>query len=271
MLTTIPRELRENLARTRGYLRRDELPRALETLSAALRQSAGMQLLRPARAEWEIHVTDVLNELARHPGMQPLLDPEGSGAPRPLPYQKNKEGLLASVLEGLGKILQDAAAQRQRAAQDTEEQRKRELMDTGVLRLTEGELSRGRAFLKRAAAEFGHQPGVYLEVGQRLAAHGQFIDAAEIFEKSMEVFPREAEAYAGAVDAYTRALEFAKAEAAYVRILRQFGGHPRTYGKMAQMYLAWQKRAKAEEFALRALQADPEQAEALVVMRRLHH
>ena len=38
MLTTPPKELRENIARANGYLRRDELPRSLMAMATAMRQ-----------------------------------------------------------------------------------------------------------------------------------------------------------------------------------------------------------------------------------------
>ena len=42
MLTTAPKEIRENIARAMGYLRRDEVERALVTMSEALRICAGL-------------------------------------------------------------------------------------------------------------------------------------------------------------------------------------------------------------------------------------
>ena len=52
-------------------------------------------------------------------------------------------------------------------------------------------------------------------------------------------------------------------------MLRTFGGHASTFGKMSKMYLAWRKKQAAEDNALRALQTDPEQADALEVMAAL--
>ena len=54
----------------------------------------------------------------------------------------------------------------------------------------------------------------------------------------------------------------------YRAVLRTFGGHPSAFGKMAKMYLEWHKK-QAEEAALRALQSDPDQPDALEVMAAL--
>ena len=85
----------------------------------------------------------------------------------------------------------------------------------------------------------------------------------------MQAQPREAAAYTGAVAVWLKLREFEKAENVYKAILRTFGGHPSTFGKMAKMYLEWHRRAQAEDTALRALQADPQQADALEVMAEL--
>ena len=76
-----------------------------------------------------------------------------------------------------------------------------------------------------------------------------------MYEEAMQAQPREAAAYTGAVAAWLKLREFEKAENIYKAILRTFGGHPSTFGKMAKMYLEWH-----------ALQADPRQADALEVM-----
>ena len=85
----------------------------------------------------------------------------------------------------------------------------------------------------------------------------------------MTIQPREASAYTGAVAAWMELREYEKAEAVYQAVLRTFGGHASTFGKMSKLYLAWRKKQAAEDNALRALQTDPEQADALEVMAAL--
>ena len=48
MLNVAPKEMRENIARANGYLRRNEVPRAMQAMSTALRQFAGVKLMRAA-------------------------------------------------------------------------------------------------------------------------------------------------------------------------------------------------------------------------------
>lgn len=269
MLKVAPKELRENIARANGYLRRNEVTRALGAMSAALRQYAGVQLMRGPRAEMDIQICEFLNALTHHQAMQSLLDPTRSGKPRSIPYQQGKEAAIATVLEGLAKIMVNEAEEKVRREAEARLERKKSLIKTGIQLLNEGQSAKGRAFLKRVAEEFSDEEGIRVQLGQIFAAAGQLVEAAEMYEESMEHEPRASAAYTGAVAAWTELREYERAENVYKAILRTFGGHPNTFGKMAKMYWDWRKRDKAEELAIRALQGDPSQPEANEVMQAL--
>lgn len=269
MLKVAPKELRENIARANGYLRRGEVPRALRAMGSALRQFAGIQLMRGPRAELDIQISEFLNALVHHQTMQPLLDPAHNGKPRPIRYQQGKEAALATVLEGLAKIItSEAEAEIKRNAEERLE-RKKTLIETGTRLLKEGQPAKGRAFLKRVAEEFSEDPGIRVQLGKIFIAEGRLVEAAEMYEESIQHQPREVAAYTGAVAAWLELREYEKAEKIFQAILRTFGGHPNTFGKMAKMYWDWRKRDKAEELAIRALQGDARQKEALEVLDAL--
>ncbi|MEG2172140.1 MAG: hypothetical protein RRY29_02630 [Desulfovibrionaceae bacterium] len=269
IMNAAPKEVRENIARAKGYLRRNEIPRALKTMSSAIRGFADVTLPKASHAELVMQCTVFLSELNRHPYMQRVLDPECTGKPRYLAFQYGKAKILATVLEALSKMLINAAAQNHRATQEAQQHRKVELIETGKARFQSGEIASARSFLKRAAAEFGQEVGTLLEIGHLFNDMKQFQDAAEIFESALAAFPKEAEAYAEAIEANTTALEFAKAEKIYFKIFRQFGGHPKTYGRLAKLYLVWNKNQQADEFARQALQLDSQQTESLEVLSTL--
>lgn len=269
MLKVAPKELRENIARANGYLRRNEVARALSTMGSALRQFAGVQMMRAARAELDIQISEFLNALIHHQAMQPLLDPQNSGHPKPIRYQQGKEGALATVLEGLAKIMNAEAEAEIRRANEERTERKKTLIETGTRLLAEGQLAKGRAFLKRVAEEFSSDPGIRVQLAKIFLAAGRQMEAAEMYEESMEFEPREAQAYSGAVNVWLELREYERAEKVFQAILRTFGGHPNTFGKMAKMYWDWHKRDKAEELAIRALQGNRSQPEATQVMEAL--
>lgn len=266
MLNVAPKDLRENIARANGYLRRNEVPRALQAMVSALRQFAGVHLMRGPRAELDIQISEFLSSLVHHQTMQPLLDPAGTGKPKHIPYQPGKEAALATVLDGLAKIITSEAEAEIRKRTEERLARKKMLIETGTALLSEGQLAKGRAFLKRVAEEFSEDAGIRAQLGKIFASAGQIMEAAEMYEESIEAEPREVAGYTGAVNSWLELREYEKAEKVFMAILRTFGGHPNTFGKMAKMYWDWRKRDKAEEFALRALQGNPSQPEAKEVL-----
>ena len=269
MLTTAPKDIRENVARALGYLRKDELERSLLVMCEALRRMAEVKMLRTARAELDNQVNDFLSTLVHHPCMQPLLDPARTGNPKNIPFQQGKEAALATVMDGLAKILQKESENCVQAEATARRARKKHLIDTGLQFIREGQTAKGRAFLKRVIEEFRQEDGIRVQVAQIFAAAGLHQEAAETYEEAIAKQQRDPAAYTGAVASWMELLEYEKAEAVYRAVLRTFGGHPSTYGKMAKLYLVWHKRQKAEEMALRALHDDPEQADALEVMDAL--
>lgn len=269
MLNVAPKELRENIARANGYLRRNEVPRALQAMSLALRQFASVHLMRGPRAELDIQISEFLTSLVHHSAMQPLLDPGHSGKPKPIRYQPGKEVALATVLEGLAKIMASEAEAEIRRVTEERLERKKTLIETGTQLLREGQLAKGRAFIKRVAEEFSDDAGIRVQLAKIFTASNQLVEAAEMYEESMEKEPREVAAYTGAVTTWLELREYERAEKVFQAILRTFGGHPNTYGKMAKMYWDWRKRDKAEELAIRALQGNPAQPEAKEVMEAL--
>lgn len=269
MLNVAPKDLRENIARANGYLRRNEVARALKTMGSALRQFAGINLMRGPRAELDIQISEFLDSLVRHQSMQPLLDPGGMGKPKPIRYQQGKETALATVLEGLARIMESEAEAEIKRATEERLERKKMLIETGTKLLAEGQLAKGRAFLKRVAEEFSADQGIRVQVAKIFQASGSLVDAGEMYEESMEHDPRDSSAYTGAVGIWLELREYERAEKVFMAILRTFGGHPNTYGKMAKMYLDWHKKDKAEDMAIRALQGNKSQPEAVAVMAAL--
>lgn len=270
MLKVAPKEMRENIARANGYLRRNEVARSLKTMGAALRQFRGVQIMRAARAELDIQISDFLTALMHHQSMQPLLDPNNTGKPKTIRYQQGKEDALATVLEGLARIMTSEAEAEIKRSQEEKLERKKTLIETGSKFLREGQLAKGRAFLKRVAEEFSGDAGIRIQLAKIFLAFERQQEAAEMYEDSIEHEPREVAGYTGAISTWLEMREYERAEKVFQAVLRTFGGHPNTYGKMAKMYWDWHKRDKAEDMAIRALQGNRQQPDALEVMASLN-
>lgn len=261
----IPKEIREDFARAKGYLRRSEVVRAMETMGRNLRSFTNNPALKNHSNAISALMYEFLNDLTFHPKMKCLLDPSGTGSPHKLIYTKGKEIPLATVLEGLARILREAEEAENANALNAKNNRFQTLIDAGEAHFKEGDVNKGNAYFNRAAAEFGKKEGVCIDLARRLTALEQHNIAAEIYILSIEQFPKNNVAYTEGIEAYIKSKEYAKAEEIYLKILKQFGGHANTYGHMAKLYLTWGKKYDASDFVLRALQLDATQADALEV------
>ena len=269
MQAVIPKDLRDNLTRCVGYVRRDELARALASLGMALRQFSQERLSLVTRRQVERLIRQSLQTLADHPRVQMLLGGTGVGQAVTIPYTPGRESALVTVLDGLGRMLGDESAEALRRQTIERLERKKKLMAEGLQCLQQGKLRTGCAFLQRVAAEFGDEDGIRVRLAEVMTKAGQYREAALMYESAMLASPRDPKGYTGAVDCWLQERDFARAEACYQAILRTFGGHPATFGRMASMYLAWGKKDRAEDMAREALKADPEQAEAIATLAAL--
>lgn len=269
MTSSAPKPVRENIARAKAYLRRDDLPRSMAAMAAALRELKGTRLIGQARFETEVNVQEYVTELNRHQCIRSFFESQGVLTTPFVSYAKGHEDDLAERLESIGIGLEKDEATR--AAKDVAKvaQRKETLLRSGQEKLDAGDAPRGRSFLKRAADEFGHEAGVLTDIGQRLQRAGLLFEAAEMFENAIAAFPKDGHAHAGAVAAYMGLQEYPKAEVAYIRALKQFGNHPKTLINMARMYLAWHKRDDAWTHIQRALQLAPQDAEAIALLAEI--
>lgn len=268
-MTVLPKEIRENIARAKGYLRRNEVMRAMEAMASNLRLYTGTPSLKQHSFNISILVQDFIQDLRFHPRMKCLLDPRNTGTPSKLAYKSNKEIALAVVLEGLAKLLQQVIDAENDQSKDISKNRLQSLIATGEAYFQEGDITRGRAYFGRAASEFGKNEGVYIDLARRLVKLEQYRNAAALYELAIEKNPKNSTLYVEGIDSYLKVVEYEKAEGIFLKILKQFGGHAKTYGRMAKLYLDWNKKAKADDYANRALQLDKEQVEALEVRSKV--
>ncbi len=269
MTSAAPKPVRENIARAKAYLRRDDLPRSMAAMATALRELKGTRLIGQARFETEVNIHEYVTELNRHQAVRRFFEAQGVLSTPFVTYAKGAESELAERLESIraGFEKDVAAHAAQHAAKVAH--RKETLLRSGQEKLDAGDAPRGRSFLKRAADEFGHEAGVLTDIGQRLQRAGLLFEAAEMFENAIAAFPKDGHAHAGVVAAYMGLQEYPKAEMAYTRALKQFGTHPRTLVNMARMYLAWRKRDEAWTHIQRALQLAPGDAEAKALLAEI--
>jgi pentatricopeptide repeat protein len=259
---TVPTAVSQNIARAKSLLQRHELPRALDCLISALENFVPGSLIRKARSEVEINLRQCVADINLDPKVHSLLT-ELTHSPDPhIPYTPGEEAALLTVLGVLRKALENMEHASKEGAQQALLQRKADLLEKAKSLLAQGEGVKAKIELRKLATEYGEEHGILTQIGNMLAQANMPADAAEFLELAIEAFPKDGPVYSTLVDCYTGIGEYEKAEAVYLKVLKQFGAHPRTLTNLAKVYKRLNKRQKAADAAQRALTMDPGNAEA---------
>lgn len=258
--------VRENIARAKGYLRRDELVRALTMTADVLDMYSRIKVMGTIRFEIEVNLDEVLTDLCRHTTILPML-PVANGKPFMLRYVRGKESILSGAIRRIAEVLEKQKKEAAEEAVKKAERHKHELLQRGQALLDSGDTPKARAFLRRVAEEYGKEKGIYLDLAGRYRKARLPMEAAEMYEMNIEHFPKESAGWSGAIDMYLEMNDFEAVEKLYMRVLQQFGPHPRTLCNIAKFYLRWRRKSQAAEYAIRALQGDPNLTEAREVLR----
>jgi len=266
MQMTAPQAVSQNIARAKSLIQRHELTRALECLLSALDNFDPGSLIGKARFEVEVNIRQCVTEINLNPKIHNLLTELAHSSKASIPYTPGDEATLRTVLTVLRKALDHMEQAEKQGAQQAIKQRKADLLASGKSLLAAGEGVKAKVELRKLAEEFGKEPGVLAEIGNMFVQAHLGHDGAEFLEMSIEAFPKEAKVYATLVACYMEGKEYEKAEAVYLKVLKNLGTHPRTLVNLANVYKLLGKRQKASEAAQRALTMDPNNAEARAIV-----
>ena len=257
-----PPAVTQNIARAKSLIKRHELSRALDCLIIALENFTPGNLVGKARYEVEINIQQCVADINLCPKVRKLLAELVNSPKSDIPYKPGGEMALLTVLGVLRKALENIEQAEKQCTQHALTQRKAELLANGQSLLAGGEGVKARCELRKLATEFGQEPGILAQIGSMFVDANLPADAAEFLELAVEAFPKDGKSYGTLVDCYMGMREYEKAEAVYLKALKQFGQHPRTLINLAKVYKLLNKRQKAAEAAQRALTLDPGNAEA---------
>lgn len=259
------REIRENVSRAKGYLRRDDLERAIGCAKDALMQKGKAGTLGLGRSEVDLMFVELCDEINRHPKVVALLESIGVRGGVLLRYAAGNETLLIKKLTALQIKMEDLASKAQQRVEAKRTAQKAEWLAAGQALLREKNFPKAKVYLRRVVETFGDEAGLAREVGQLFAEAGLHNEAVEMFVVAMEKAPTDGEAWRLAINTYDTLGEFQKAETLYLDAVRAFGAHPMTYLNIAKFYYKWHKRDNAFEYAERALALDPNLPEAIEI------
>ncbi|SNS02382.1 Tetratricopeptide repeat-containing protein [Humidesulfovibrio mexicanus] len=245
-----PKNVREHIARSKFYLQRKDVLRSLRALSQALNMLAGSQIFGRERIEISILMEEAVRLLCEHDVVKRAL-------PGGLSYKKGQERELAAGLTRMADALEALLGKAQ-----LEERRKRlveldELVLGGQAELDNKQPLEARKFFRRAMDSFGDEPGLLVDLGNRLMLAGLALEATEYFQKSIEIAPTDPRAYTLLAQCLEALGEGAKAEEVIKASLRRFGPDEGLLVRLAQSALKRKSWKEALASAQAALELNP--------------
>jgi tetratricopeptide (TPR) repeat protein len=251
-----PKNVREQIARSKFYLQRKDVLRSLRVLAQGLDLLAGSQIFGRERIEISILMEEAVRLLGEYEAIK-------RAVPAGLSYKKGQERELSASLTRMADVLERLLGKAQ-----VEERRKRmaeldELVLAGQAELEKKQPLEARKFFRRAMETFGDEPGLLVDLGNRLMLAGLVSEAMEYFQKSIEVAPADIRAYMFYIQRLEALGEGQKAEEVIKATLRRFGPNEDLYVRLAKAALQRRIWKEALLNAQAALDINPTGREAL--------
>lgn len=250
-----PKNVREHIARSKFYLQRGDVLRSLRVMATALELLAGAQIFGRERIEIGILLEDAVRLLGEQETLRRAM-------PGGISYKKGQERELAAGLTRMADALETVLGKAR-----LEERRKRlaeldELVLSGQAELDRKEPLEARKFFRRAQELYGDEPGLLVDLGNRLMLAGILPEAMEYFQKSIDATQGDCRAFIFLAQCLDAQGEGAKAEEMVKTALRRFGPSEPLHLRLAKGALERKAWDEALTNARAALDLNPASRDA---------
>lgn len=254
-MDTSPKNVREHIARSKFFLQRKEILKCLKSLALALELLASGQIFGRERIEIDSLMDEAVRLLMEQDALRRVF-------PNGLSYRKGQERDLAATLNRVAQALEsvlDKARIEERRARLAELD---ELMLGGQAELDQQHPAEARRLFRRAAELCGDEPGLYMDIGNRLMLAGLVAEAVEYLQKSIEAAPTDMRAYGALAQCHDALGEGEKAEDVVRTALRRFGPIEALNLRLAKNALEHRKWDEALANVREVLKLSPQNQEA---------
>lgn len=250
-----PKNVREHIARSKFYLQRKDVLRSLRALAQGLELLAGSQIFGRERIEISI----LMEEAVRLMGEQEAIK---RAVPSGLSYKKGQERELSASLTRMADVLEtllgkaEVDARRKRLAELDE------LVLAGQAELDKKQPLEARKLFRRALDGFSDEPGLLVDLGNRLMLAGLPAEACEYFQKSIEAAPTDQRAYEYLAQCLDATGESVKAEEILKAAIKRFRPTEQMLVRLAKGAIERRNWDEALLYAEKALEANPTSRDA---------
>ncbi|MBI5519953.1 MAG: hypothetical protein HY916_07825 [Desulfovibrio sp.] len=250
-----PKVVREFIARSKFNLQRKDVLRSLRALAQGLELLSGSQIFGRERIEISILMEEAVRTLGESEAIK-------RAVPAGLSYKKGQEKELAASLTRMADVLEKLLGKA-----EVEARRKRlaeldELVLAGQAELENKQPLEARKFFRRAMDSFGDEPGLLVDLGNRLMLAGLPGEACEYFQKSIEAAPGDQRGYEFLAQCLDATGEGFKAEEVLKAAVKRFNPTEQMLVRLAKGAMDRRGWDDALTFAEKALELNPTSRDA---------
>lgn len=258
-MSTTAKEIREDIARAKAFVQRDDLLRSLGALRSALKLLAKSKVFGVERFEIDALLDEALREVGGHKTLKKVL-------PSGLRHARGKTVQLYRTVDKLYVKLEQAM---ERARVERQRGRMAELDDlliTAQEKLKENDEMEARKLFRRASERFKDVPGLYSDIGTRMMMGGLIQEAVEYLNKALEKNPRDQRAHSSLITCLEGLGEPAKAEEAMKTAIKHLGKHEPLMLRLAKLSLTQRNWNQAYDLAEAVFKENPLSSPAQKIM-----
>ena len=249
-MTITAKDIREDIARAKAFIQRDDLLRSLGALRNALHLLARSQIFGVERFEIDALLDEALREVSGHKTLKKVL-------PSGLKHARGKDALLYRTVkklhEKLEQAMERARVERQRKNMDELDG----LLISAQDKLKEKDEMEARKLFRRASERFKDIPGLYSDIGTRMMMGGLLQEATEYLNRALEQNPRDQRAHSSLIACLEGLGEPVKAEVALKSAIKYLGKHEPLMLRLAKLSLSQRNWSQAVELSEQVLEKNP--------------
>lgn len=254
-MTITAKDIREDIARAKAFVQRDDLLRSLGALRNALALLAKSKVFGIERFEIDALLDEALREVSGHKTMKKVF-------PAGLKQEKGKTVQLYKTVkklhDKLGQAMEKARVERQRKDMGELD----ELLITAQERLKEKDEMEARKLFRKAAERFKDVPGLHSDIGTRMMMGGLVQEAVEYLNRALEMNPRDQRAHSSLITCLEGLGEPVKAEEALKSAIKYLGKHETLMLRLAKLSLSQRNWNQAFDLADAVLAMNPLSSQA---------
>lgn len=260
-MSATAKHIREDIARAKSYIARNDYLRTLESLARAVKGVAASKVFGREKFEVQALLEEVFRDFNEMSMIRRLF-------PKGLNYQRGKEVQLFRTLNRLAAKLKEAMEKARLAKQREHFAKLDDMLLQAQKYMEDQDYLEARKLFRKASDAFTDVPGLNSDIGTRLMMGGLFQEAAEYLKRAIEQNGSDGRAYSSLIMCYEGLGEAGKAIDTVKDAMRRLGVNESLEIRLAKLHLGRREWGEAYKYAASVMDKNPLNLEAEKIVKK---